>query len=157
MKQYLQKFNLLSGPKWIIILILSLSLLGFIDAVYLTVDHYTNTIPPCSFGSCETVLTSQYAVILGIPTALLGSIYYLFLMIFLFLYLDFKKEIFLKIPFFISAIGLLLSVFFILLMIFVIKAICIYCIISDTISIGIFCLFIYYLWKSQYSLQQVQE
>jgi len=51
---------------------------GIVDAVYLTVHHYTARPVPCSIVSgCETVLTSQYATIAGIPLALFGAAAYL--------------------------------------------------------------------------------
>lgn len=44
-------------------------------AVNLVVQHYAGTIPPCGpVRGCETVLTSPYAVFLGIPVALPGAI-----------------------------------------------------------------------------------
>ena len=60
-------------------LLLSLSLIGFIDAAYLTVSHFMSVIPPCSLAECETVLSSKYADIAGMPIALLGALYYLVL------------------------------------------------------------------------------
>jgi uncharacterized membrane protein len=54
------------------------ALAGLVDAVYLTVHHYTARPVPCSIVSgCETVLTSQYAVIAGVPLALFGAAAYL--------------------------------------------------------------------------------
>lgn len=57
--------------------IASVAFLGFIDATYLTVKHFLGSIPPCTTSGCETVLTSPYASILGLPVALIGAIYYL--------------------------------------------------------------------------------
>lgn len=50
------------------------SLIGVVDAVYLTIHHYTAEPVPCSIiAGCEQVLTSQYATLGGILTALLGD------------------------------------------------------------------------------------
>ncbi|HEX9961858.1 MAG TPA: vitamin K epoxide reductase family protein [Pyrinomonadaceae bacterium] len=50
---------------------------GIIDAVYLTIHHYTARPVPCSIlEGCEMVLTSQYATMAGIPLALYGAIAY---------------------------------------------------------------------------------
>lgn len=70
-----------------------LALLGFVDATYLTILYYQNVIPPCSIAhGCETVLTSKYATIFfGIPTALLGAIYYLTIFISTLLFTQTKK------------------------------------------------------------------
>lgn len=53
------------------------ALLGVADAVYLTVHHYTGEQVPCSIvAGCETVLTSSYAEIGGIPLAAFGALAY---------------------------------------------------------------------------------
>ena len=53
------------------------ALVGVADAAYLTVHHYTNEPVPCSLvEGCETVLTSQYAEVAGIPLAAFGAIAY---------------------------------------------------------------------------------
>jgi uncharacterized membrane protein len=53
------------------------SLIGLGDAIYLTINHFTGEPVPCSIVSgCETVLTSEYAVIAGIPLAALGALAY---------------------------------------------------------------------------------
>jgi len=52
------------------------ALLGFVDATYLTVEHYRGVVPPCTTAGCEIVLTSEYSVLFGVPTALFGSVYY---------------------------------------------------------------------------------
>ena len=53
------------------------ALAGLADAVYLTVHHYTAEPVPCSIISgCETVLTSSYAEIAGVPLAAFGAAAY---------------------------------------------------------------------------------
>jgi uncharacterized membrane protein len=50
------------------------ALVGVVDAAYLTVHHYTAEPVPCSIiAGCEQVLTSQYATLGGILTAVLGD------------------------------------------------------------------------------------
>ncbi len=138
-------------PKWIPVLILVLSLVGFADATYLTVKHYQGVIPPCAISGCENVLSSSYSEILGIPVALLGLIFYLLIIISIFIYYDVKnpaiKDICLKIVSILSFLGLLASLGFISIMLFVLHAICIYCMVSDviTIFIAIFAFHLMYL------------
>jgi uncharacterized membrane protein len=122
-------------PKGILIAFFVLALIGFADATYLTVEHYQNKIPPCSIGGCETVLTSEYATVFGVPVSLMGAIFYFFILVMLLLYWDTKKDIFLKIPILVSILGAVISLILIALMVFVIKAICVYCMVSDTITI----------------------
>lgn len=53
------------------------ALVGLGDSVYLTVHHLTATPVPCSIVSgCETVLTSEYAEVAGIPLAAFGAAAY---------------------------------------------------------------------------------
>ena len=133
--------QLQSLPKWIPITILVLSLAGFADATYLTVKHYQGIIPPCSISGCEVVLSSDYSVILGIPVPLLGVVFYSILILATFIYLDSKntrvKDVGLTVIMGISTLGLLAALGFIAIMLFVLHAICIYCMVSDTITIFI--------------------
>ena len=53
------------------------ALIGLGDSVYLTIHHLTAEPVPCSIVSgCETVLTSTYAEIAGIPLAGFGAVAY---------------------------------------------------------------------------------
>lgn len=53
------------------------ALVGLVDSVYLTVHHLTAEPVPCSVVSgCETVLTSPYAELAGIPIAGFGAAAY---------------------------------------------------------------------------------
>lgn len=53
------------------------ALIGLADSVYLTVHHYTAAPVPCSLiEGCETVLTSAYAEIAGVPLAAFGALAY---------------------------------------------------------------------------------
>lgn len=135
-------------PKWIPIVILLLALVGFSDATFLTVKHFQGVIPPCSIGGCESVLTSIYSNILGIPVSLLGAIYYFIIILSLFIYFDSKKEIFLKIPIILSVFGFIVSIYFISIMAFVLKALCVYCLFSDIISTIIFILYMFAIYKN---------
>jgi uncharacterized membrane protein len=54
-----------------------IGLIGLGDSVYLTVHHYTDEPVPCSIiAGCETVLTSTYAEVAGIPLAAFGAAAY---------------------------------------------------------------------------------
>jgi uncharacterized membrane protein len=53
------------------------ALIGLADSIYLTIHHYTAEPVPCSLiAGCETVLTSPYAVVGGIPLAMFGAAAY---------------------------------------------------------------------------------
>jgi len=137
----LLKTQLSSVPTSWAVIILVIAVLGFADASYLTIEHYKGVIPPCSLVSgCETVLTSSYSVIAGVPVSLLGSIYYLIIAIGVFAYLDTKKTYILKWTLVLTILGLLMSLWFIFLQAFILKAWCLYCLGSAASSITLFVL-----------------
>ena len=122
-------------------LFLVLAFIGFFDATYLTVKHFLGAIPPCSIvEGCEKVLTSEYAVIAGIPIALVGSIYYstLFLLTIFSFSLEGKKYFILASR--LSVLGFLVSLWLVYLQLFVVKAVCLYCVFSAVVSMLLFCL-----------------
>ena len=126
------------GLVWAFIII---SFLGFLDATFLTAEHYFGTLLNCPFFSgCERVTTSPYAVIGGIPVALIGVIYYLLIFILSVAYFDTKQKRALIFAIYLTPLGLIASLWFLYLQIFVIKALCFYCLISTTTSILLFVL-----------------
>ncbi len=145
LKHYLTKpLRLQQISKWLPIIILVLALVGFADATYLTVEHFKGIIPPCSIGGCEKVLSSPYSEIFGIPVSLLGTIYYFIVLVLLVVFYDVKsekiKDYCLKIIIALSAVGFLAAIAFIYIMLFVLHSICVYCMLSDIITITIFIL-----------------
>jgi uncharacterized membrane protein len=115
------------------------ALLGFADATYLTIEHYQGVIPPCSVVSgCETVLTSQYSVIAGVPVSLLGALFYLAILVGVFAYLESKKTSTLKWALLLTVFGLLFSLWFIYVQGVILDAWCLYCIGSAITSTILF-------------------
>lgn len=49
-----------------------LTMAGIAVAAYLTLVHYRDDLLVCAVGGCETVQNSEYATMAGIPVALLG-------------------------------------------------------------------------------------
>jgi uncharacterized membrane protein len=128
-------------PKWLVWLFVLVSFAGFLDASYLTAKHYLGTPIGCSiFEGCEKVTTSQYATIGAIPVALLGAIYYLALFALAVAYLDTKREKIMVFAAWLTPLGFLASLWFVYLQLFVIKAICLYCLISALTSTALFVL-----------------
>lgn len=66
--------DLSDGPARLIGL---LCLVGLGVAGYLTYVHYAGIAPVCSTGGCERVQASDYAEVAGVPVALLGLVGYL--------------------------------------------------------------------------------
>ena len=53
------------------------SLIGLADSIYLTVEHVTGRSVRCTIvAGCSEVLSSQYAVVAGVPLALIGAASY---------------------------------------------------------------------------------
>ena len=123
-----------------------LSLIGFADTAYLTAKHFLGEIPPCTITGCEAVLTSTYSEILGIPLSLFGAIYYLTILILSVLYLDKRNSTFLEITSKFTAVGFITSIVLVYLQLYVIKAICQYCMISASTSTLLFLLGSYYIF-----------
>jgi len=116
-----------------------LSFIGFADAAYLTIKHYQGEVPPCSvLRGCEIVTTSQYASMWGVPVALLGTVYYVCVLLLAFAYLDTKKPVFAGYVARLTSIGFGASLYFLYLQLFIIHAICLYCVASALTSIGLF-------------------
>jgi uncharacterized membrane protein len=124
-----------------------LAFLGFLDATYLTVLHYKNIIPPCSVArGCETVLTSQFATIFGIPIALLGAGFYLAVLALLLIWIQTKRTNLLTLLVTLTGIGLLVGILLVVIQAFVLHAFCQYCLTSELIDFLLFdCA--WWLWR----------
>lgn len=117
------------------------SALGFLDATYLAAKHFFGVPITCGvFEGCETVTTSSYASIGPIPVALLGAIYYVMVFVATIAYLDTKREILLRFLAHFTILGFLASLWFVYLQVFVIGAVCIYCLGSAISSTVLFAL-----------------
>lgn len=128
----------------------ALAFIGFLDATFLTIEHIMGTPVPCSIiEGCEKVLTSTYAEIGGIPTAFFGSLYYLvvFLLALISITREEKKHLLTASK--LTIVGLGASLVFVFLQLFVIKAICLYCMISALTSTTLFVLGVIVLRKSK--------
>ena len=138
----------LTASNRIIILIAVISFLGFLDASYLAAKYYLGGPLPCSIlDGCDTVTTSKYSAIAGVPVALLGAVYYLIIFVLAISYLESKKD---KLMFLISrftVIGFLASLWFVYLQVFVLKALCLYCLFSALTSTALFAISALFLWQ----------
>jgi uncharacterized membrane protein len=138
--------SLLKAP----VLLLVFSLIGFVDATYLTVSHYTGANLPCRlFDGCDLVTTSSYSIIGPIPVALLGVLFYLSVFILALVYLLHRNLRVPKLLLVLGSLGFLASLYFISLQLWVLKAICLYCMISATLSTAIFLTSLYNKRKAQ--------
>lgn len=120
--------------------ILILSVLGFLLSVYLTYLHFTEGQSAfCTQGSdCDVVRQSSYSSIVGIPVALLGAIGYA--LIFWFALVSMSRKVRWILLYTISFAGFVFSAYLTYLELFVINAICPYCVVSAVIMTAIFIL-----------------
>lgn len=117
--------------------------LGLIDALYLTYVKISHTFALCGpLGDCESVNTSRYSEISGIPISVLGAGAYLLI---LFLLLMEARSGFWKsnsplMVFGISLVGVLYSAYLTYIEIAVLRAICPYCVASAVMMVLLFVL-----------------
>lgn len=124
-------------------LTLVFSILGIADSVYLAEHALTGTALSCGIVSgalsgCNTVAQSAYSHVFGIPLGVYGVIFYvLVLLMTLSLYARESRGR-LQALFILGIIGMLMSFYFEGVQVFLIKALCIYCLGSFILSLGIF-------------------
>ena len=114
--------------------LLALAVLGVLISAYLTWTHFAGLTPVCtgSGEGCETVQSSRYASVLGIPVALLGLVAYGGLIFSTILW----RETGIYLGFLISLVGTLFSAYLTYLEIFVIGALCQWCLTSAAIMVA---------------------
>lgn len=136
--------------------ILVFSIIGFVDSLYLSWVKLSHQEAAClpGIGNCETVNSSRYASIYGIPIALLGAGAYLAIL--LILYLEKHKRAWLEYAqlcvFGMSLIGVLYSAYLTYIELAVLHAICPYCVISAFSMLFVFAFTLIRLLKKQTEL-----
>ncbi len=114
----------------LVLAFIALSLIGLLDAGYLTVEHYRGVIPTCTLNGCETVLTSRYATIGPIPVAAIGTLYYLLLLLAGIGYVTLRRPTLIALGAALAGIGFLASLGFVYIQLFILKALCMFCLLS---------------------------
>lgn len=135
--------KLLTGPRAInrklVLLLAVLCLVGFIDAAYVSIKQIQGGPLPCAIVTgCDTVITSQYSKIFGIPVALFGAVFYLINIILLVEHFNTGRAHFIGYLTKTALVGFLATLWFLYLQIFVIAALCLYCLVSAAVSLILF-------------------
>ena len=114
--------------------LLALAVVGVLISAYLTWTHFAGLTPVCtgSGEGCQTVQSSRYASLLGIPVALLGLVAYGGLVFSVALW----TEVGIYLGFLISLVGTLFSIYLTYLEVFVIGALCQWCLASAVIMVA---------------------
>jgi len=121
--------------------LLAVSLLGFIDAAYLSAKFYLGETPTCFLlKGCDVVTTSSYSSVAGVPIALFGALFYLAVFVLSLAFLDRRAPKLLKWIGAISVPGFLFTLYLVYLQFFVLHALCIYCMFSALTSTTVFVL-----------------
>lgn len=120
-----------------------LCLLGLIDSIYLTIAHYTTPVilacPESKFINCAKVTTSPYSVIHGIPVAMLGLVFFVFMGILqLPHFWKSKNKNIHKIRLLFSVIGIFTIFYLVYIELYKLKAICLYCTAAHILTFLIF-------------------
>ncbi len=121
--------------------IIGMAILGFFDAAWLTVAHYLKVPIPCGIvQGCDIVTTSAYSEIVGVPVALLGALYYLAIIVLTIIALEKQRPALLRLISYFTWSGLIASAYFVFIQLFILKAICLWCIGSAVTSTALFVL-----------------
>ena len=125
--------------KKLLLLMTIISLVGFTDSIYLVYHFYFGGTTPCLITQgCEQVLTSKYATIGGFPISLAGLVYYFLIFILLGnVDLDGDAGSFRRIKL-LTFLGFIFSLALLCIQIFVIRALCFYCLLSFASSTALF-------------------
>ncbi|MFN8470761.1 MAG: vitamin K epoxide reductase family protein [Anaerolineae bacterium] len=139
----------LSGLEWAIAILAGL---GALDALYLTWVKLAHTQAICAgLGDCERVQTSPYSQLFGIPVAILGLGAYLVILAVVLWGNRLPETIAVYNPlivFGVALVGVLFSAYLTYLELFVIEAICPYCVVSAVLITLIWLLSIWNLVRA---------
>jgi uncharacterized membrane protein len=111
-------------------IILVLAFLGLIDSVYLAHAALSDTALSCGISGldgCNIVAQSAYSRIFGVPNGIYGVVFYALTLILSFVMIRSYHSWMLKLLLALTSAGLIASFYFLYLQVFLIKALCIYC------------------------------
>ncbi len=119
-------------------LLIALALLGLADAWYLADSAMTGAQLTCNIAGldgCNIVAQSPYSHVFGIPLGVYGVVFYtLFLVVSVFTFWRPLRIVDVAIGL-LASVGFAASIYFVYIQVFLIKALCIYCLGSAAISL----------------------
>jgi len=133
----------------------ALAVAGLLISAYLTWTHFMGVAPVCISGSggCETVQSSRYATIFGVPVAALGVVAYAGLLFSATL----KGEGGIYLGLLISLVGTLFSAYLTYLEVFMIHALCQWCLASAALMVAALLCAAFGVWHLAKENQAVQK
>jgi uncharacterized membrane protein len=112
--------------------LLVVSVAGIALAVYLTYVHYQPRALICTGSSgCETVQDSSYAILVGIPVAVLGLAAWIAVLVLTIWDSDLARTLTVAL----AVVALAFAVYLVVVQLFVIDAICIWCMANDLVLV----------------------
>ncbi len=127
----------------LLVFVLTFTFLGLADSWYLAQSALTDTALTCNIAGlsgCNVVAQSAYSHLFGIPLGVYGVVFYALVFVCTALLFLHRSRFLFRSLFGLGLIGLIGSTIFVALQIFVIQALCIYCLASGAISFVIFLL-----------------
>lgn len=115
-----------------VVITILLALLGLVDSIYLLTIHWSWLQAIClGVGECEVVNASIYSELLGIPVAMLGALAYLSIIGTCILnWRRVSEDYAARVQFFIATVGVAFSAYLTYIELFVLRAICPWCMLS---------------------------
>jgi uncharacterized membrane protein len=127
--------------RWVPWTLAALAYAGFVLSAYLTIVHYRGYVSPCYVvQGCETVQTSEYSVILGVPVALAGAVFFGLLFYLAVGLLRSSRRRLIQVFKALAFLGALAIIPLFLLQAIVLEAFCTYCIATEVLMLAIWVL-----------------
>ena len=127
--------------RWVPWLLTGLAFAGFVISLYLTFVHYRGYVSPCYVvHGCETVQTSKYAVVLGVPLALLGTVFFGLMFYLGIALLTIRRPPVVTAYRLLAFAGAIVIIPLFLLQAIVLKAFCTYCVATEAIMLALWLL-----------------
>ncbi len=126
-----------------VVLIVIFAFCGLSDSLYLAQHESSGTPLICNVANltgCNTVAASQYTHLFGISIADYGVMFYAFIFVIAALELVVFDRLLRRVLQTVSVVGILASIYFTCIEIFLLKTFCIYCLASALISLLVFIL-----------------
>jgi uncharacterized membrane protein len=140
---------------WVINSFLVISLIGLLDAGYLSLGVLIGGDTGCFLvKGCNIVLKSTYSEILGIPVAFLGLFYYLAIFVSVFVFNFNRNPKLQRVILWSTTIGFVSTLWFLYAQAFILRAFCSYCLISAITSVSLFGLSMYFFKKAPENFQK---
>jgi uncharacterized membrane protein len=136
--------KVLLTPFWII----AATFIGLGDTFFIAYYQHLGLTPTCAIGGCEIVLNSVYSKFMGLPLSYFGLVFYIYLLALavVLAYDPFGKGTRFAMMAY-TTVGLLMSISFESIQIFIIHAICMYCAISALTTLLLFGLAVWH-WRA---------